>query len=199
MQINPFVTNHPLWSVFIFLFLYLILELFFSYRFLSTLNKPIGKSTRSVLSFDESKEILDLYKKYRSLQKEEYKQSILYVKSRHFEKDIMEHLIDLISKLLFGLVIAMMAFAATVNTATLTFLNNNDELKNSNFTSWQNSILETFTSFSKGMDAYSTVIVVSMIFFTMAAIRFLLLDHRKSILKQHLTAIEQLEKERNQK
>lgn len=174
-------------------------ELKITQKFKKKMNTPLKKVRVHGPFIKDDEDYEYLYESYKNMSDRDFRIEKLKVKSKNFYKDILEQLIDTLSKLVIGIIVALMAYTAVATSTMLNNISNNEEFKKANHVAWSDGIVDGFETFVSGISNYQNIILIFFSIFIMAAIRILFVMIRKELHKKHLTIIEEIEKEKNQK
>lgn len=120
----------------------------------------------------------------------------MYVKSMDTSNSFIEKTFDFFSKFIFTLAIAVIGYNVAISSAMLTYLNNNkEELIKNDKPKWVKSINNIFSSFIDGYELYETLIISGIVLLIVVMNHLFITSLKQSYHKQHLTVIEEVEKE----
>lgn len=189
-------------SMMIFVTLFIVFEWFLYARFRKSLKFPF-KAFKPI----NNKDLLtgypttdSLYKSYKKLSKANFK--VIKMSVRSFDPDLgfIQQLIDLFTKLIFTIALALMSITITIFSSLLNNLNaNKEELKKLDNSAWVKNLNGTLQGFLDGLETYQKFFFIALMIFILAINHTLLYTAKKNIHKRHLTIIEEIEKEYSQK
>lgn len=141
-----------------------------------------------------------LYKSYKELPK--YKFNIIKISLESWDPthSIFQQLIDVFSKLIFTIAIAIIGYSVSTSSSLLTYLNSNKaELQKNNREAWIDHIDNIFKRFAEGYHIYEVILFIAVVFCAVAISHIVTEGIKKTLHKRHLTVIYAIEKESAQK
>lgn len=141
-------------SAIIFLVLVLLLE-FVRYRgFLKFLSAPFKRiRINNDELFNDYRATSKLYESYKRLPKDLLTIVKLSIRSNDYKHDPFIQMVELLSKLVLTVAIAIMGVVMTMSVAVLNFLQNDNELKK-DYHTWFKSVRDMFDNFTSGLNSY---------------------------------------------
>ncbi|MEI2282434.1 hypothetical protein [Paenibacillus polysaccharolyticus] len=114
--------------------------------------------------------------------------------------NFVEKTFDFFSKFIFTLAVAVIGYNVAISSAMLTFLNNNkEEIIKVNEHQWIESNKKIFSTFTDGYELYTSLIISGTILLIIIMNHLFINSLKQSHHKQHLTVIEEVEKELSHK
>lgn len=179
----------------IFAFGLVAIEWYMYWRFEKALSLPFKKININERELYLDYKITDtLYQSYKKLPPGKFKIVKMSVKSRDVENSPLHQIIDVFTKLVLTIILAVMGVSVTISVALLGFLNDNAELKD-DYHTWVRSVQDILTTFIEGSNAFLSIIFIGIVLCSVSINHIVLSHRKKDLYKRHLTIINEIEKE----
>lgn len=174
-----------------------LFELFLYFKFKKAISAAF-KSVRVdnielIIGYKDS-DISRLYKSYKLLPTQSRTIIKMDLQSNDQKHDPIIQFIDLFSKLVLSVGIALMGVVMTMNASVLNFIQSDEKLKK-NADNWIKTIQDTLDTFVIGLNGFQSTLLLCAIIFIFAAIHIYFSNKKQKIRSRHLIIIEQIEKE----
>lgn len=189
----PFITTRIIENLSIFITVgFLSIDWYLYFKLKKIMMKPFQnfKFKKNYTPFSETEK---LYLFYKLLNPKMLKIAKLHLKGKEFGTNIAIQLVDLITKLVFTIGLALFGLVITTSNININFLNS-DAISKKQIIDWYEKINASFEVIISGINGQYMIFVMACAVFLVASNHSVVLLLKQKLQKQHLTVIEEVEK-----